>query len=126
MKLQKNALLAGTAVVLALSCVACASAPERPDRQLARAETGIEFAQESGAREFGPAALKRAETQLERARTAADNEEYEHALHLAQRAELDAELAVAQTNHEKAELALREIRESIRTLQAEIARKQSS
>lgn len=116
----------GAVAVLALAGVACASSQEIPDRQLASAETGVEFAQENGAREYGPAALKRAETQLEQARKAAADEEYDRALYLAERAELDAELAMAQTNHQKAAVALEEIRQSIRDLQAEIARLQSS
>ena len=115
------------AIALALSGAACASAPEiKPDRQLASAETSIEFAEENGAREYGPGALDRAKAQLDQAEIAAANEEYELALRLAERAELDAELAMAKTNHLKAEQALREIQESIRLLRAEIARNQTS
>jgi hypothetical protein len=126
MKSPNHAILNGTAIVLAFGCAACASAPDRPEAQLASAETSIEFAEENGAQEFGPAALERARTELERARQAAVNEEYQLALELAERAELDAELAAAQTNHEKAVVALLEIQQSISTLRREIARNQSS
>lgn len=118
--------LKGTAIALALSCVACASAPDIPDRQLARAETSVEFAQRNDGQEFAPAALERARKQLDQAQTAVANEEYELALRLAERAELDAQLAMAQTNHQKAVIALREIEESIETLRREIARNQTS
>ena len=126
MKTVASMTLKGTAIALAMSCVACASAPDIPERQMARAETSIEFAEQNDAQEFGPAALERARNQLDQAGTAAAHGEYELALRLAERAELDAELALAQTNHEKAELALHEIQESIETLRREIARNQSS
>lgn len=117
----------GLTMVLALTGAACASAPEvKPERQLASAETSIEFAEENGAREYGAGALDRARSQLDQAEIAAANEEYDLALRLAERAELDAELAMAQTNHLKAEQALREIQESIRILRAEIARSRTS
>lgn len=126
MKIQRDLIVDGMAITLALSCTACASAPDIPERQMASAETSIEFAEQNDAREFGPAALERAKTQLDQAEIAVANEEYELALRLAERAELDAELALAQTNHEKARLALQEIQESIQTLRREIARNQSS
>lgn len=125
MTLHRNSALIGTATAVALGCAACAAGPERPDRQLARAEASVEMAQKTGAREFGPAALERARTQLVQARTAAANEEYGLALHLAERAEIDAELAVAQTGHGKSERALHELRESIEALRREIARQSS-
>lgn len=111
---------------LTLTCVACASSGQRPESELARAETTVELAEQNGAREFGPAALERAQDQLAKARVAAANEEYDRALKLAEKAELDAELALAQSNHEKALVALREIRESIEDLRREIARNQAS
>lgn len=126
MNVHRKLIHNGAVLGLAMTCVACASSPEVPDRQLARAETSIEFAQENGAREHGPAALERAQNQLESARAAAAEQEYDRALRLAQRAELDAELAMAQTNHEKAALALFELREGIEELRREIARNQSS
>lgn len=126
MKSPNRLILGGTAVVAAFGCAACASNPNLAESQLARAETSVEFAEENGAREFGPAALERAQTELEMARAAAAEKEYETALRLAERAELDAELAAAQTHHEKAMIALLEIQQSIQTLRREIARNQSS
>jgi tetratricopeptide (TPR) repeat protein len=99
--------------------------PHRPERQLARAETGIEFAEQSGAAEYGQAALGRARTELAMAWEFAEEGEYELALQAAERAELDAELAAAQTNRRKAEDALGEINASIETLRREIAREQT-
>lgn len=118
--------LKGTAIALAVSCVACASAPDVPEGQLARAQTSVEFAEQNDGQQFAPAALERARKQLDQAQTAVANEEFELALHLAERAELDAQLAMAETNHEKAVIALQEIEESIETLRREIARNQTS
>lgn len=125
MKSQPSIILKGTVLSLALASVACSSAPERPDQALTRAETSVELAEQNDAREFGPTPLQRAQDQLEQAQTAASDKDYEAALQLAERAELDAELALAQTNHQKAVLALLEIQESIETLRQEITRSQS-
>jgi septal ring factor EnvC (AmiA/AmiB activator) len=114
------------ATTLALATVACASAPDRPTQQLARAETGVEFAEENGAGEFGAAALERARDHLAEAQRAADDGDYEIALQAAEKAELDAELAAAQTNRYKAEEALAEIRRSIDVLRNEIERHRAS
>lgn len=105
-----------------LSLGACAASGTRPDVELARAQTSIDLAEESGAREFGLTALEHARNHLAEAQRAADDREYETALRLAHEAELDAELAAAQTDHQKSELALAEIKESIATLRREIAR----
>ena len=121
-----STVLKGATVALALSTVACASNPDRPDRQMARAESSIEVAQETGAQQYGPAALERAQKQLEQAEAAAAERDYELALRLAERAELDARLAVAETNHLKAAAALEELQQSIETLRREIARNQAS
>lgn len=126
MTLHRNPKVIATAAAVALVCSACAAAPDRPDRALARAEAAVDLAQKTGAREYGPAALQRARSGLTQAEAAAANEEYTLALHLAERAELDAELAMAQTSHGKSERALHELRQSIEALQREIARIQSS
>lgn len=104
----------------------CATQPDRPERQLARAETSIEFAEQSGAAEFDVAALGRARDHLDTAERLAAEGEYELALHAAEKAELDAELAAARTTRHKAEDALEEINESIETLRREIAREHAT
>lgn len=114
--------LTAVAVAAALTAAGCASAPDRPERQLARAEAGIEFAEQNDAGEYGAAALERARQHLDVARREADAGEYEAALEAAEKAELDAELAAAQATTRKAGEALAEIRESIETLRREIAR----
>ncbi|HET6564608.1 MAG TPA: DUF4398 domain-containing protein [Xanthomonadales bacterium] len=118
MKLM-TAVLAGTL----LTAAGCASAPDKPEQQLARAEASIEFAEQNDAGKYGDAALDRAREHLESAERAAESGKYEVALESAEKAELDAELAAAQANTQKAEIALQEIRASIEVLRREIARK---
>lgn len=113
---------AGALALLFLS--GCATSGDRPDGQLAHASESIEAAEQTGAREFAPAALEMAKDKLDRARTATERGDHEIALRLAREAELDAELAAAQANRGKAQDALDEINESIRTLRNEIARNQ--
>lgn len=124
-----NLLSSKFAVTLAASALVvsgCASQPDRPERQLARAETSVEFAEQNGAGEYDLAALDRARSHLATAQAYADEGEYELALHAAEKAELDAELAAARANRHKAEDALEEINESIETLRREIARERAT
>lgn len=115
-------LATAAATSLLLSISGCASSVPRPDSQIASAKTSIELAEQSGAREFGPTALERAKTKLSLAQEAAERDDNDTALRFASEAELDAELAAAHAGHFKAEEALAEIRDSIRTLRDEIAR----
>ncbi len=120
---RKPTLLAAVAVT-PLILAGCASTGERPDEQLAHASESIEAAEQSGGREYGPVALESAQSKLMLARSAADRGDHEEALRLAREAELEAELATARANRGKAEDALGELDESIRTLREEIARNQ--
>ncbi|NND45003.1 MAG: DUF4398 domain-containing protein [Xanthomonadales bacterium] len=122
MNIETKRLVFGCAAGLALALTGCASSADRPDAQMARAETSINLAQESGARQYGAIALTRAQEQLAQAETAAANGEYLVALRLAEQAELNAELAASQANRYKAEAALAEVNESISTLRREIER----
>jgi len=124
---HKNFTFAGAAfAAVMLVASGCASAPDRPERQLARAETSIEFAEQNGASEYGSTALDRARYHLEIAQNEADEGDHADALRHAEKAELDAELAAAQTSTGKASEALEEIRKSIETLRREIARNEFS
>jgi hypothetical protein len=109
-------------VVLLLAISGCASSPDRPVQQMARTDTGIELAEQSGAQDFGAEALARAKEKRSSAEQAAERGDHDVALRLAKEAELDAELAMAQSNRGRAEAALAEINDSIQTLRREVAR----
>lgn len=125
--MKNRTLRIGSAAIAAgvLMVGGCASSPDQPVEQLARAEQSIELAEQNGAREFGSPALDKAQTKLARARLAAEEGEYEKASRLATQAELDAELAAAQSSRGKAQESLREINASIATLRDEVARESS-
>jgi hypothetical protein len=103
----------------------CASSPDRPYQELARAEAGLEQAQQADARRFAGAELDAAEDKFRKARTAADENDNVLAARYAKEAALDAELATAITRNQKAKLAVDELNRSIETLREEIARHQS-
>ncbi len=110
-----------TATGLAL-LTGCASTEPMTGERFARAETGIELAQESGAANYAGESLARAREMLRQAEAAAEDGDEERAARLAERAALDAELAAAETDHRKTEDALSEVNESIADLRAELAR----
>lgn len=122
--LRKRRTLLATTVLMPFILAACASTGDRADEQLAHASESIEAAEQSGGREYGPVALESAQTKLTLARIAMERGEHEEALRLAHEAELEAELAAAQASRGKAEDALEELDDSIRTLREEILRNQ--
>ncbi len=120
--IARPALGAGLAMALVLG--ACASSPERPDEDLARAEAAIRQAEQAGGGQYGQVALEDARDKLDAARAAVAEDEMLMARRRAQEAALAAELAAAKARTGKAERAVDEIEESIATLREEIARNQ--
>lgn len=112
------------AVVPLVFATGCASGPERPNQELARAEASIKQAERSGAREFGAAELDTAREKLAQARAAVGDDNAVAARYAAEAA-LDAELAAAMTRNRKAQLSVEELQQSIETLREEIARSQA-
>ncbi len=113
-----------TLTLAAVACLAaaCGSTPERPVEDLARAEAGIRQAEQGGAERYGAMELQGARDKLERARTAADDGEMAEAERLAEEAALDADLAAAKTRSRKAQVAVRQVEDSIAMLREEIQR----
>lgn len=101
----------------------CASVP-RPDAQLARSDSAVKQAIELGARVHAPLVLREAETKLGQARLAADKNENEKALRLAEQVEADAKLAQVTTLALKAQRSVDEINTSIDLLRKELGAKQ--
>jgi hypothetical protein len=93
---------------------ACASTPP-PIEQLAVGKAAVEKAS-------GPA-LAAARDKINRANIAYANKDYTYARQLAEQAEADATLAEAQARSVRSSSALSEVRESIRQLREEMARK---
>jgi predicted S18 family serine protease len=106
--------------ILILLTGACAST-NPPTQQLTETETVIRQADQVGAGNYAPLEIREARQKLEKARLAYNEEEYDEAARLAEQAKVDAELAQIMTLSAKAQLAVRELRESIRLLQEELS-----
>ncbi len=112
------------AALVFLALGACASSPERPVEDLARAEAAIEQAEQSGALEYAPIELDAARDKLAGARSAIAEDETLVAQRYAEEATLAADLASAKARTGKAEAAVEELQDSITVLREEIARNQ--
>ncbi len=108
---------------LLLACGACAGT-KPPSDEIARSQAAINQAEQVGARNYAPLEIREARKKLEEARNLIEQKEYEKARRLAGEAEVDAELAETKTLSEKAQKAVRELRESIKILREEIERNQ--
>lgn len=112
-------LLMGSA---ALALAACASTPPVPDEHIARAETSIRQAEQSGAPEHSALELDKAREKLMEAQLAVRDEDYVRAQRLAEQASADAEYAAAHARTSQAEEAVQEVQETLATLRQEVDR----
>jgi chromosome segregation ATPase len=98
---------------------ACAST-KPPTDKITQAEASIQQAEQVGAENYAPLEIREARKKLTEARELVAKERYEEAKLTADRAMADAELAQMKSLSEKAQKAVRELRESIRVLKEEI------
>ena len=114
-------LLLGSMVLIVMA--SCAST-RPPTDELARSQAAINQAEQVGARDYAPLELREAKKKLDEARQLLERKDYERATRRAHEAEVDAELAEAKTLSGKAQKAVKELKESIKTLKEEILRNQ--
>lgn len=107
--------LGRTAVVLGLSATiaACAGPGPKPDSELQTAQAAVQRAEASDAREFNPVLLNDARNKIADAEQLMEGEDYREARRLLEQAELDARLAGARSETDKAEQAVEEVNDSI-------------
>lgn len=98
---------------------ACAST-NPPTEKLTQVEASIQQAEQVGAENYAPLEIREARKKLDKARQLVQKEKYAKANRTADRALVDAELAQMKTLSEKAQKAVKELRESIRVLKEEI------
>ena len=106
-------------------CVAatgCASQGPKPTDELTKAHTVVEQADKGNAQRYAAADLQRAHDELGEAERADAQKKYLEARRLAQRAEADADVAVARGNSAEAQKAAEEIAQSNSTLKQEAQR----
>lgn len=115
----------GLLIGMVISFISCAST-RPPTEHIARSQSIINQAEQVGAENYAPLEIREARKKLERANELIEEKEYEKAKRMAEQAEVDAELAEAKTLSEKAQKAVRELRESIRIIKEEISRNQNN
>lgn len=120
--MKPHNLIARPLIVLGLSAalIACAGPGPRPDSQLQIAASSIQQAEASDARKFDPVLLNQAQNRMADARELIDREEYPEAKLLLEKAAVDAQLAAARSEAEKAQRAVAEINRNIQNMQDQL------
>lgn len=113
--------LVPTLLCLLLLAAGC-SGSKLPPPDLSSPRSAIDQADQAGASEAAPLALRNARQKLEQAEAASNSGDHRKAQMLAEQAEIDARLAEATARSVRAQAAVDELRESIRTLRDEINR----
>lgn len=115
------------ALILATGLLtACATQDvERPVAQMTRAETAVQNAIQAGAREAAPRELQSAQRHLSEAQEASADENFLEAKRLAEKAEVDAQVAEATARSEETYETVAELQEGIRALEEELQREGS-
>ncbi|MBD3641640.1 MAG: DUF4398 domain-containing protein [Marinobacter sp.] len=105
---------------LAATLAACAGPGPRPDSDLQLATGSITQAEAADARQFEPVLLNQAQNKVADARELIDREEYREAERLLEQAAVDAQLAGARSETEKARRAVEEINANIENLRRQL------
>ena len=115
--------MSSTTAVFVFACVyGCATEKSKPTQELTKARTVIGQADKGNAQRYAAADLQRAHDELSSAENAANNRKYDEARRMAEKAEVDADLATARGNSGEAQRAAQEIHQSIETLKQESSR----
>ncbi len=107
-------------VAIAALLVACAGPGPKPDSELQAAESSVQQAEAADARKFEPVLLNQSQNKVADARELMDQEQYRQAERLLEQAAVDAQLAAARSETEKAQRAVAEINRSIDELQDQL------
>ncbi len=107
-------------VTMSTFLVACAGPGPKPDSELQAAESSVRQAESADARKFEPVMLNQAQNKVADARELMDREEYRKAERMLEQAAVDAQLAAARSETEKARRAVAEINRSIDELQDQL------
>lgn len=114
--------LAVIAALAVLTLPGCASTEHMPREEMAVARAAVDRASGPAAAE-APIEVSQAREKLERANAAVARKDYDEAKRLAEKAEADANLAEAKSHSVRSDRALGEVREGIRQLREELARR---
>jgi hypothetical protein len=116
----------GAAGVISIAVIAggCASSVERPGGELRSAESAIQQAVSSDARDFEPVLLNQAQNRVADAEELINREQYLEARRLLEKAAVDAQLAGARSETAKARQAVDEVNRNIESLRERIDERQ--
>lgn len=103
----------------------CAST-KPPSEEMARTEAAINQANQVGARDYAPLQLRNARKKYDQAKKLISQKKYDEAKRMAERAQVDAELAEETSLSEKAQNAVKQLKESIKILKQEIQQNQKN
>lgn len=112
---------AGLMVVALTALSGCASAPI-PTEQLAVSKAAVDSATTAGGTEFAPLEIKAAHDKLDAANRAVTDKDYDKAARLAAEAQVDAKLAETKALSAKAQKAVAETQDNLRSMLHEINR----
>jgi hypothetical protein len=125
--LLRTIILSTTGALLCAVAVGCASEGVKPSDELTKAHTVVEQADKGGnAQRYAAADLQRAHDELSDADRYDAQKKYDEARYFAQRAEVDADVAVARGNSGEAQKAAADVAQSNNTLQQETQRNDAS
>ncbi|MBE94990.1 DUF4398 domain-containing protein [Marinobacter sp.] len=124
--MSKHTSMLGAAGVISIAVITggCASSVERPDGELRSAESAIQQAVSSDARDFEPVLLNQAQNRVTDAEELIDREQYLEARRLLEKAAVDAQLAGARSETAKARQAVDEVNRNIESLRKRIDERQ--
>ena len=124
---MRIALLTATGTLIALASAGCATEGPKPTDELTKAHTVVEQADKGGtAQRYAAADLQRAHDELADADRLSGQRKYDESRAFAQRAEADADVAVARGNAMEQQKAAADVNQANNTLQQEIQRDDSS
>jgi len=120
-------ILSTTGALVACSTAGCASEGVKPTSELTKAHTVVEQADKGGnAQRYAAADLQRAHDELSDADRLDGQGKYDEARYFAQRAEVDADVAVARGNSAEAQKAAADVTQGNNALQQETQRNDGS
>lgn len=124
--MSKHTSMLGAAGVISIAVIAggCASSVERPGGELRSAESAIQQAVSSDARDFEPVLLNQAQNRVADAEGLINREQYLEARRLLEKAAVDAQLAGARSETAKARQAVDEVNRNIESLRERIDERQ--
>jgi Domain of unknown function (DUF4398) len=119
----RTAILTTTGALLCLASAGCATEGPKPTDELTKAHTVLEQADKGGsAQRYAAADLQRAHDELADADRLSGQGKYDEARAFAQRAEVDADVAVARGNSMEQQKAASDVAQANNTLQQETRR----